>query len=902
MKKLSKMTIKEILEETGLIMQAEEIVYFCKDADLIEKFAKLDRKKELNNKKIKQLLLDNESKIDKEKMVLTIIKIYIDNIKVLDRMVKDRIGNNANSFINTGEEGTKLLELEYEKHIQEEHLKKAIKLGRNIDKIVPVYYFDKKKGRYGIRVIDAKSFSKNSKSDKNKNLKRFKEIDNAFREKDIENAAGVEYILQSLVLTDFTEIFKDEQLGYDMRTLILDNEILREKIKTREQLEKLRIYDYDKYNKTIEKGDFKEMLPAIRNAVEEYVEYVDMEKLLVISAYRFEEGLEKGTIDPKNIPIVGEILKTILSQVKEKNKKYKLKLQIKKDETYEEKDITYSSEDIEKCLERFIKQSYLTKSKIGEIRENIDSNILKLADLDEEEISVIFNQKEFEEKAIISDENFEYVATKLGWKGNQILKKIKEKGGCSLELIQDFLTQKSLSSNHIFHLYMDGTIDLEQIEKLKEIVDLSENINPYELTQYYTNSIGEDYNEVRKEQYKRYLELYKVEFLNKTPENQNEYSNQLIEQMIENYDKKHKNEYIEELKEFYKEGILPLEVILEWNDEEVLKQFTTDLYKENKMDFNIIKDLVKKGNLKFEYIEELVWTEDVSYEERIKLLEQGWIPEEEIFKLFRSTLIREEDLLELSKKSIINKEKVQEIINETKLEDLEKNSSIVLEVDYRLQKIRPDDSIKPIENDKSDNKIKNKSPRLIINPNEREEFFRLLGAGKPDRVKITSDSPFYNYEFYVIPDESGIINKNSVIIAERIYEEKQENMRNKNKEMKFATDNATYFFKYKDLMVLSNYAKKDEVVKEKENVVFKVNHTLATDKKNGYWAAGVTYAIAKTMLSSDLKEYSKENQRKIVVEKLSQIYSRDELIKILDKGTEIDLGEHTCEIVEEEER
>ena len=56
------------------------------------------------------------------------------------------------------------------------------------------------------------------------------------------------------------------------------------------------------------------------------------------------------------------------------------------------------------------------------------------------------------------------------------------------------------------------------------------------------------------------------------------------------------------------------------------------------------------------------------------------------------------------------------------------------------------------------------------------------------------------------------------------------------------------------------------------------------------------------MLSSDLKEYSKENQRIIVMEKLGQMYSHEQIIKILDKGHEIDSGEHTCEIIEDEGR
>ena len=45
-----------------------------------------------------------------------------------------------------------------------------------------------------------------------------------------------------------------------------------------------------------------------------------------------------------------------------------------------------------------------------------------------------------------------------------------------------------------------------------------------------------------------------------------------------------------------------------------------------------------------------------------------------------------------------------------------------------------------------------------------------------------------------------------------IYEEKEEHIKNPNTTIKYATDNATYFFKYKDLMVLSNYLKKDDAI------------------------------------------------------------------------------------------
>ena len=103
-----------------------------------------------------------------------------------------------------------------------------------------------------------------------------------------------------------------------------------------------------------------------------------------------------------------------------------------------------------------------------------------------------------------------------------------------------------------------------------------------------------------------------------------------MEQMIENYDKRHIDTHITQLEEFYKQGLLTLNTIIEWNDPSVIETFLTDLYKENIIQLNDVKKFVKNGNLPFEYIKQLVWEENINYEERLKLLEEGWIPEEEL--------------------------------------------------------------------------------------------------------------------------------------------------------------------------------------------------------------------------------------------------------------------------------
>lgn len=889
MKKLNKITLKELLDSTDLLMHLSDILYFCDDVETINEFVNSTRKNsDLNYKEIKDFLIKHENKINKQKLLLLIVKNYSDNIQLIDSILKD---NTYKSKSNKSE----TLELIIQKQKQEQNLNIAKKIGKGIDESFAFYFYNTGTNRYDINIIDSKELIDGIKINSSANLKRFKEIDQDFMESDKTETVGIEYLLQSIVLTDFNNIFPNEQIGDNMRTLLLENQILKNNVKTREELENLKYQNYDEYENLIENSEFHSILSDMKNLLKKYIKYVDMDNLLAISAYRFEESLENEFISIENAPAIKEILNTIIKHTKN-NKTLTLSLQDRKNNSYDLKDIEYSLTDIINCINRFTDDSYIKKSQIEEYKNKINSEELTLFDLDPQYVKICFSPSELENIAKLNSQNLQYVSTILQWNKDKILNNIKFQKNCPVELLKDFMTQKIIYPNDIISLYKDNIIDIEYIKNLKEYSNFSNEISASELISLYDN-----YNKNKSEEnnlinYSRYLNLYKEILLNDNPKETEKYSLNFMEQMIENYDKRHIDTHITQLEEFYKQGLLTLNTIIEWNDSSVIETFLTDLYKENIIQLNDVKKIVKNGNLPFEYIKQLVWEENINYEERLKLLQEGWIPEEEIFKLYSKALIREDDLLKLSQKSIISKQKTLDIINNTQLQDLEKYSNIVLVIGDELQKIKRDDSL--YFNEEKNTSSKSSKPKLMIDPNERESLFSLLKAGKPNKVEISETSPFYNYEFYIIPDESGKVNLNSVVIAERIYEEKEENIKNLNKTIKYATDNATYFFKYKDLMVLSNYLKKDDAIKETKNIIFKANHTLATDKRNGHWAASVIYGIAKTMLSSDLKEYSKDNQRKIIVEKLSKVYTYDELEKILDKGSSIDSGDYICEIID----
>ena len=587
MKKLNKITLKELLDSTDLLMHLSDILYFCDDVETINEFVNSTRKNsDLNYKEIKDFLIKHENKINKQKLLLLIVKNYSDNIQLIDSILKD---NTYKSKSNNSE----TLELIIQKQKQEQNLNIAKKIGKGMDESFAFYFYNTDTNRYDINIIDSKELIDGIKINSSANLKRFKEINQDFMESDKTETVGIEYLLQSIVLTDFNNIFPNEQIGDNMRTLLLENQILKNNVKTRKEIENLKNQNYDEYE----------------NLIEKYIKYVDIDKLLAISAYRFEESLENEFISIENAPAIKEILNTIIKHTKN-NKTLTLSLQDRKN-SYDLKDIEYSLTDIINCINRFTDDSYIKKSQIEEYKNKINSEELTLFDLDPQYVKICFSPSELENIAKLNSQNLQYVSTILQWNKDKILNNIKFQKNCPVELLKDFMTKKIIYPNDIISLYKDNIIDIEYIKNLKEYSNFSNEISASELISLYDN-----YNKNKSEEnnlinYTRYLDLYKEILLNDNPKETEKYSLNFMEQMIENYDKRHIDTHITQLEEFYKQGLLTLNTIIEWNDPSVIETFLTDLYKENIIQLNDVKKFVKNGNLPFEYIKQLVWEENI---------------------------------------------------------------------------------------------------------------------------------------------------------------------------------------------------------------------------------------------------------------------------------------------------
>lgn len=886
MSKFDKLSIADILSKTDLIIRETDVFYFSQDEDTINEFLSLKKADRQDGKKIKEFFMKNEANIDKEKLLLLIIQNYLINLN----NIKNKMDNLKRQVAMPGSEIKLIKELGMLKNQFESQslkLHSAVKLAKGSTKVLSAYGYDEVKNEFYVEAVTYKELIEDEKSTKSKNKKRFEELENYIKKQNGENDLGIEYIIQAILLTDLYEVFADDQLGNYVRTMILENSAVRNGVATAEELIDLKNKNqFNKYSEIVDDVEFQDLLPYVKNALYQYVDYLDFDKLLLVSAYRFEDMLESKSLNPKGNTALKTLMIVIKESIKDKSKTLACQLQSKTD-NYELKDVEYSYKDLKECLSRFVEGEYLTKKDICTYKEQVMNQEFDLSNINGKYIKIIFSNDELKDVAKLNANNLRVVIDELGWDKDKIIEELNNNNIATADLLNHLVTEQKLSSNDIVNMYFAGTISIEQINEMLSTIDLSNSVTPSELNEIYKRSIQKDATPEDIEKYKQYIDLYKnVKINEKNEEELNIQSNKLMETIIESSDD---SSYKGLIKEYYKQGLLTLDSILDWDNEKIVDI----LYNEQLVSLDNIQKLVANGKIPLEYLNDkyssLINNEKIDYDQRLEYIKTGFVSENDILKLFQKNLIFEKDLDTLVQLGIIRKEKLDRVIQKRTKEELEKNSSIKLlglnVLEKRNNSIYADDE----KEQKNNNLEEQTKSKLIIDPNERTDFINLFNAYKAD-TDLDEESPFYNYEFYVIPDESGEIGINSVVIAERYYDDK-------NTEEKFALNNATYFFKYKDLMVLSNL-KKSEMTQERKNVVFTANHRIGTNNKNGYWAAGVIYGIAKTMLSSDLSDYSKNEQRKKVLEKLNEVYSNEEIIEILDKATQIDSGEYTYEIVD----
>lgn len=275
------------------------------------------------------------------------------------------------------------------------------------------------------------------------------------------------------------------------------------------------------------------------------------------------------------------------------------------------------------------------------------------------------------------------------------------------------------------------------------------------------------------------------------------------------------------------------------------------------------------------------------------------LSDEDFEDLYHDGIILEDEIFDLSKKGFLSENKIIRLyvncmISEDKINELEKLELISVEsrkkAEEELQMGSIIQGLKPFFDDidgiddideisdfpelyiperKSDDEDEGYRDIMslnhqdedkwveVIDPVEREHLITKFYKAKKmpsNKINMSDKSAFADYEFYYIPEPDGRVTPDSIVVAERYFKDKEA------QEVSLVYGNATYLFKFKDLMRIFNKSNNEIEKISKTNCdksALRLNH-------GKFWARRFGEKLMQIKGKAELREvYTPEEIRDI---------------------------------------
>lgn len=896
---MSKLKVDGILQLQEIMLDANDAFFICKDDDLQEELRKRIVQSTLDDcTPIKDFIKENKENINVGKLVLAVYIRYQQYLDIINEAMSGDIDRMDR------------LSLERQKEI----LKTCIKNLKSIYKRMSEEYitYVNYKKEYELTIFNSDELIKDNNKEKNK--EKFNKLNKKYFEK-----YGIENIFKYVALGDVKQFFSNSGLGSGVMLVTeanvaskLSNENMGQYKTANELHEKAKEIVYA--NK--EKDDIIEN--TVKKEMYKYSKYIDIDRMLLIVAYRIKERLENG--EKKDIESYKKLLTDLYNDIDKNTLVYYVSEYDTED--VKKEIVKFSSRGLKNTLNKFIDGEYINDETIenerkkvvdGTINVNaVNPQIVKLMELSGYEIEQIMDY---------SVDNFMYGVTALDYDLNSVLDKLDSSNNLSKnDIIKKLYDAQRISVHDIINLYENKKIEKSFFSQYGNDIDFSEDINIEKINEKYREiKSKKKASEKDEKELDTIIDLYKlINIDGKNEEEKDKLSDEIMYEIFEDED---------EIQFYFEKGLITLNVLAEWTGEEFIEK----LFEENKIDINTSNIERLKGKVSEEFLESLIIKSNPDIDTMLEYMKKGYISEGNIIKLFEEKDIYGKEAEELLNLEIISDETFETIRNR----DLQKISDRVgnpIDIDEGLRDGQEIDEIvipRKISHDldspllynenaqedefidyeinipkvtkKSDIRAKNHTKdkessgggktQKLINPLVRYEFLKALKRKIPRSINyedMGDKNPFYNYNFYILKtnNSENEITRDDVIIAERFYTDREN-------KTDFALDNATYIMRFEDYLILTGKQKENEInskrsaIKEVPGAVYVVNH------RDGTWAKNMLRAITQVYFLQRLNSISSRNTREKIIKCLEDLYDEEEILEILNLAVEIDRGEYT---------
>ncbi len=527
-------------------------------------------------------------------------------------------------------------------------------------------------------------------------------------------------------------------------------------------------YDYSIDKETSEeklkKLNKDELVSAFKEIIKDNIDHIDIEKLLLIAAFKhvafLREGGETQEVNPNDLPkAVKNYLKSVSNALNAdfhysdmKKRGLKTSIDIGDGKTEE-----YSLYDLDCDIERILPSGiFASKELISDTRTKIASGELPLTEVKKDLLEYMnLSFKEKTEYAVLSSENFLFAIENFGLSDEQLKSLVPSLNNISNELLGVLRERGLITHEDEIRMFASG--------KLK---DLNEE------NQFEDEQVNELYEkgEIDDNALMRMYTLGKID-------------EETMGVLVVEYDLQTK--------------------LLDGLDASVLK--FEDMIK---LDETGATDTIKPGyifskytcddeNNRFQTLEPLFWgyrTGKLTIDELEKLYtEFGVVREEDLYKaalrgcftedlieeLFLRSMLSNDELDNLCEKGIVSEERKELIKEKLSLDIIQASypfSGSIEKVDLEdVILLLPDEKMKPGLGSEQTGK-KSKKQGKGMDPAFKLDVLSKLNVPISEisekSFAYNSDNPFYNYNFFVVTGKDGIIRPDSIVIAERLYHDR----------------------------------------------------------------------------------------------------------------------------------
>lgn len=317
---------------------------------------------------------------------------------------------------------------------------------------------------------------------------------------------------------------------------------------------------------TIQNNMVKMIVDSQKEFIENYADKIDVDKLLLIAAYRAKILMKESQVGEEDRDILTEIMEIGNRNIVNPKSRIAGELQIHINEQY--RNIIYSAERLKEDVTRIFEGRYYSKEEIFNIKKDILSGELELSNVVDKELFKLLNFNKKDKLELIGNDpkNFEYLIMFDEIEQEELSNALNKIGDFKLDkIIPDFLHIKGMiNKKDIFNMYMKRNIDLPKVIALnKKYSELSPEMSVEELMNYYIQ-MKESENKIK--DFDRYSLLFReLKLKGKNQAEQNNIEEQIVEEIY-----KLDGEYSEDFKSLYKSDLLSIRTLIDWNGDGII--------------------------------------------------------------------------------------------------------------------------------------------------------------------------------------------------------------------------------------------------------------------------------------------------------------------------------------------